>query len=434
MDFEQPKNENKKELDIQESPHKLLITKKWNSMMGYILTGFSIIWTAMSSFIFGGFTSGLWSFDAPIFVIALQFLFGIIPMFFVLIGIALFYGGIAHIFNKTVIKIENGLVEIKHGPIPLMPSQRIPQQNITQIYVSDAPQNTDSSNSNNNGYQLSYINREEQTRPLMGRLRFLPVSLPFFELPEARMIERRIEDFLGIEDKAVFNAQTTQKKSLLERKTLYEEALEADEDYKKEKYSNTESNYHGEEEASSERGLELLPIPESLMVEESMDGLFIFKKWRSSIVIFYIIFATIWNSITWTIASVLGWAVIQSGEFSLIFFALFLVPFLGVGLWMIVMSLSIIFNTTTIHVGNEELVISHSPIPSMRNRRISLRDIRGFELLTRTRSTKNGTYTYQVLAINVNNGTQIELANNSMMSFSEEEVQYLAQKLTKTLK
>jgi len=434
MDFEQPKPEGTKQLDIQESPHKLLIIKQWNRLLGYIFTGFSILWTSIASFIFSGFTNNLWNFDAPIFVIGFQLIFAIIPMFFILIGVAIFYIGIAHIFNKTIIKIENGLVEINHGPIPLMRAQRIPQQNITQIYVSDAPQNKDTNTGANNGYQISYIDNAERGRPLMGRLGFLPISLPLFEFTEARTIERCMEDFIGIEDKAVFNAETNQNKSLLERKKLYEDALEANRDDKKEKYSNKESNNYREEETSSETSLNLLPIPESLMVEESIDGLFIFKKWRSPIVIFYIIFATIWNAVTWTIASLIGWAVISTGEFLLIFFALFLIPFISIGVWMIIMSLSIIFNTTTIHVGNSELVISHSPIPSMRNRRFLLENIRNFELLTRTRRTKNGSYTYQVLAINVVNGPQIELAANSMMSFSEEEVQYLEHKLTKSLK
>jgi hypothetical protein len=431
MNFEEGKTIVKVQLRILEKPHSLKIIKKWNRTLGLILSGFSILCILITGFIFGGFSENYFDFSAPFPIIAFQLIFAVVPMFFFLVGLSIFYAGIAHIFNQTVIHIENGLVLIKHGPFPLIPRQRILQQNISQIYLKDQQVFTNQ-DPKNQGYQLYYINKEEQSRPLMGQLFMLPLSLPWFERAEAKEIERLMENFMGIEDKEVMNAVNSiiitenPQKTIAEKITLYDKAMGRMEAPKSEIYLN-ESHY--QEGEYSENSQVLLPSPQSLMIEESIEGLFIFKKWKSPIVIFYIIFGIIWNAIAWTIAVVLVYSIISSGSLQLLVFALFVLPFLGVGIKLALKSLAIIYNTTTIHVSNSELIISHRPIPAFKNHSISLNNILNIESITKTRSNKNGTYQVNVLAIKTKDDKHIEIEISNMLSFSDEEVQYLAQKL-----
>lgn len=389
-------------LNIEESPQKLTIVKKWQHSSSTLFLLAGLIMAGFCSFLVLSSLENLLFNNSFKVAKLMAFAFLLFPLFFALFGFLLSYVAFSTFVNKTTIRIEGDLVQIESGPLPLLKAKQIPTTALKQIFVRSALGLTKS-------FQLSYIDKEDRAQSLLGS--FLSFNLPDFNLWEAKEIERRLESFLGISNQAILGEEL-----------LAETTKVAGE------------SYPGQAESGNENSAAtaILACPESLFFEETRDGFYIFKKWRSPAIAFYTIVAIFLNVGSWVFAiSSIQTSIDKGGESYLM--ALFAIPFMIWGIWMLRIVLAMILNTSTFHISHKELVLSSSPIKVFRNYTIPLNEIIAIEVLTKTRSTKSSTTYYKVLALNLSQGRQIEVYHNSIMMLSDEEVIYLQEKLKRKL-
>ncbi len=429
-------------LSITEANQELLIEKKWSRVTGGVLLGFSIIWTGVSSFIGFGFFGSMFDFaDAPTVLVIIPIVFGLIPLLFILIGVVFFYAGLCMLYNKSKIKVDAHFLQVQSGPLPLMPKQRIPIELIEQIYVHEQSQ----SNNNKHGtsYQLSFIHQNGEAQLLLGKLWVLPISLPTFELDEAQHLERVLEDYMRIENKAVAIEVGKQQGQMLN-----EEIESSNKSYWKNKEladtePNSEEGIHPkteEIEASSFSSIEqpnslktanpLLAPPSSLVVEQSSDGLFILKKWRNPIIFFFLVFAIIWNTAILGIASFLVPPILSGASLDLLIPLLFTIPFIGVGIWIAYMSIAVVFNSTHIFIHQNSFRLSHRPLPAGRGLNLNTEDIIDIDIRVEQRSGKNGPYqVYFLEAIDQQGFRHNMNIRNQFMRWSKEEATFIQKRI-----
>lgn len=420
-------------LSIIRENQELIIHKRWNRMQGAVILGFSLIWTTISALISSGFLTSIFDFgEETSLLIIIPLLFGLIPLLFILIGIGLFYLGLTMLRNQTTIRVDQQLFQLKSGPLPLMRRQRIAVSNIQQIYVHELSRSKDSGQAS---YQLSYIDNQGQSNLLFGKLGFLPVSLPSLDLQEAQTIEKVLEDFMGIEDQSVsMEVKYYSKKNVDEEiESSNKEYWSKKEDFKKEEveqseYLEYEHNSYEREKSTTTKSL--IGHPDSLIVEESLDGLFILKKWRHPIVFFFLIFSIIWNGIIWTIAGLLIPSVLKGGDISLMMPLLFMIPFIGIGIWLAYMTIAVIFNSTRIFINQHRFNLSHNPLPAGKGIQLDRNDVLDIELKQERRSGKNGSYMVYLLEVVDQNGLRHNMnIRNQFISWSQEEAEFLQSKI-----
>jgi len=388
-------------LSIDESTQKLTITKKWplsNTLIfiiiGPLLAGFCsfLVLNALDSL----------SYNTNLATRFIGFIYLLFPIFFTLLGCLISYIGISSFFNTTTITVEENLIRIQSGPLPLLKEKQIPKEQLKQIFVRSAQSLVKS-------FQLSYIDPTHQAHSLLGS--FLTLSFPDFNLWEAKEIERRLESFLGISDQVVLGEEQLANRPKVAGET-----------------------YSGQVEPPKETVVSapILACPESLFLEETVDGFHVFKKWRSPSILFYGMVAIFLNIGTWMFAiNSIQTSIKKGGESYLM--ALFAIPFMIWGLWMARVVFAMLMNTSTFHINHQELVISSGPIRVFRNYTIPLNEIVALEVLTKKLSSKNYISYYKVLALNLSQGRQIEVNHNSMMTLTDEEVIYLQEKLNRKL-
>ena len=108
-----------------------------------------------------------------------------------------------------------------------------------------------------------------------------------------------------------------------------------------------------------------------------------------------------------------------------------MIPFIGVGIYILYSAIAILFNTTTVHADQEFLIIQNRPIPSGKNHRIEISNLLGFEVDKEKKSSKNGSYWVYSLVSILDNGSRVKLLKgDSFMSYSEEEINFLKSKLS----
>lgn len=141
-----------------------------------------------------------------------------------------------------------------------------------------------------------------------------------------------------------------------------------------------------------------VPMPDKFSIRDDGDTLTIERKWFSWGVIFVGIFAIIWNAVLW-IFFVPNFSEVGS------MFTLFLLPFIGAGIFLIYTSIAGLLNTTSITVRSKQLKISHYPLP-FPGYTVSIGDIEQLFTKQRISRTKNGTRIYYQLYVLLGDGRE----------------------------
>ncbi len=414
-------------LSIIRDNQQLIIQKKWDKAQGMAFLVFGIFWTGITSFISSGFLD-IFQNDgnAPVFLKVILIVFSLMPLLFLLLGLGIFYTGLAMLLNQTKIRVDSDMIFSQSGPIPLVGQKRLASSSIQQIYVQQ--QSSSSKDNNPSNYQLSYLDQHNTSKFLFGKLAFIPISMPSFSLEEAQKLEKILEDFLGIENQAVpmevgfqDQAKISEEEIEVSNKGFWQEERPS---IPKEEVSNPKEATNKEARSSL-----LLAYPESLVVEDSSDGLFILKKWRSSMVIFFIIFALFWNVGVWGIGSSLIGARMSEAEAFGLPFLLFLIPFLAVGIWLIYKCLSMLFNSTHIFITQEEFRMSTRPIPNGRAISLPREEISTIRLREEKRSRDNGIYWVYTLELIDLRGKTYKIGGRYFINWTEEEAKFLHLKI-----
>ncbi len=171
-------------MQVEESNNSLVIKYKWNKTLGYLGLVFALVWTAITADMLWGYSEEIDD-DIPIFI----WLFAAISMS---AGLFIFYVGLAHIFNSTMITIDYDNVSVKHKPIFWRGNKDILKHDIKQLYVKQYIHKGKRGKRYNYGVNL--IDRENKDSKLVDTLS---------SVEEAKWVEQKMESFLKIQNERV---------------------------------------------------------------------------------------------------------------------------------------------------------------------------------------------------------------------------------------
>lgn len=119
-------------------------------------------------------------------------LFFVFPLIHVAVGVGLTYRTLAGFLNKTWITVTADEVTVRHGPLPWFGNLALSSADIQQLYCEQSVSR--GKNGTGASYRLSAVLRDGRSLDLLRSLS---------SAAEARYLEQRIEERLGIEDAPV---------------------------------------------------------------------------------------------------------------------------------------------------------------------------------------------------------------------------------------
>ncbi len=167
-----------KGIEVNQFGGSLEITRRWFGFAFLFLVffcivwdGFMVVWHAIA------LSSGAWFMSV----------FGLIHT---AVGVGLTYYTIAGFVNSTVIRAGQGLIEIRHGPLPWPGNKTLPSYEVEQLYSQEKVHR------GKNGVHYTYT-----VQAMMSNGRRETVVGGLTDTEQALYIEQQVEQFLGIQDK-----------------------------------------------------------------------------------------------------------------------------------------------------------------------------------------------------------------------------------------
>jgi hypothetical protein len=167
--------------NVSANDRGLRIEWRWWSPVYIFLFLFCIAWDA---FLFFWYSMALVG-GAPV-------LFLLFPILHVAVGAGLTYACLAGFFNRTVVAAENGVLRVRHGPLPWPGNVDWAVKDLRQFFVRSQT---------HRGKHGSHETFEVVAVPVDGRQRPLLKRLPSQD--QALFVEQEIERYLKIEDQPV---------------------------------------------------------------------------------------------------------------------------------------------------------------------------------------------------------------------------------------
>ena len=180
---------------VENDGQELTIRQRWFQWGLLFLLFFAIAW---DSFLVGWYwmlTSGPFGgndgMPGPF-----KLIFFVFPIAHVAVGVGLTYFVLAGFLNSTVVRVADGMLSVRHGPLPWRGNLDLATDGIEQIYC----QNKLHSSRDDNGHTSTSMRYEVhavvagQKRKLLGGLH---------DADHALFVEQTLERFLKIEDRAV---------------------------------------------------------------------------------------------------------------------------------------------------------------------------------------------------------------------------------------
>jgi hypothetical protein len=169
-----------KGIEVVDFGTTLEITRRWFHPMYLFLlvfcvfwNGFMVVWHGMSLLM------GAWFMSC----------FG---LFHTAVGVGLAYFTLAGLVNRTVIRADRSMIDVRHGPLPWPGSKSLPAEQIDQLYCKESVSH------GNNGPQHRYsVEVALKGNTLSTLLKGLE------DAGHALYIEQELERHLGIEDRPV---------------------------------------------------------------------------------------------------------------------------------------------------------------------------------------------------------------------------------------
>lgn len=165
---------------------ELRIRWRWFNPSVFFLLPFAIAWNA--------FLVGWYSLAAQMdqeLPWGIKLLFLVFPIGHVAVGLALLYGSLILLFNRSEVRIGHQELTVAHGPLP-WPGVTLITDEIEQVYCT--PATTQATHKTTPGYNLQVTLKDGSTRKLLG---------PLTDQNEALYLEQTIEERLRIRDRSV---------------------------------------------------------------------------------------------------------------------------------------------------------------------------------------------------------------------------------------
>ena len=182
---ERPQVPQPKGVAVEDLGHSLRITRRWFSPVFVFLLFFCILWDSILVFWYtmavGGDAPGPFRLFACIF-----------PILHVAVGVGLTYFTIAGFLNRTVIEAADGMLTIRHGPVPWPGNHNIPTDDVDQLYCEEHISRT--KNGTSTTYRLHAVLKDGRKLKLLDSL----------EQPDqALFVEQQLENHLRIPNREI---------------------------------------------------------------------------------------------------------------------------------------------------------------------------------------------------------------------------------------
>ena len=178
---------------VEDNGQELVIRERWFQGSLFFLLFFVIAWDC---FLVGWYwmlivpNGGLDGPPGPF-----KWIFFVFPIIHVAVGAGLTYLVLAGFLNTTVIHVAEGLLTVRHGPLPWKGNLDLSTDGIEQIYCqSKITRNRDDGRTSTTSRFEVHAVAHEQKVKLLGGLQ---------EADHALFVEQRLERFLGIEDQPI---------------------------------------------------------------------------------------------------------------------------------------------------------------------------------------------------------------------------------------
>ncbi len=158
----------------------LEMTRRWFSPMFLFLLVFCIFWNGFMVVWHGiALTTGMWPMSC----------FGLIHTG---LGVGLAYFTAAGFFNRTVVRADRGMIEVRHGPLPWPGNKTLPAGQVDQLYCKETVSH--GKNGPHHRYSVEVAMKGNTAATLLSGLTTAEHAL---------YIEQELERHLGIEDRPV---------------------------------------------------------------------------------------------------------------------------------------------------------------------------------------------------------------------------------------
>ncbi|HEX8210007.1 MAG TPA: hypothetical protein VF584_07455 [Longimicrobium sp.] len=158
----------------------LRIERRWYAWTAVFLVFFCVIWFGILGFWYlMAFSTGAW-------------MLMLFPLLHVAVGLFLAYFTAAMFVNATEVVVADGVLTVRHGPLPWFGNRQIATDSLEQLYCEEHVSRT------RNGTTVTYSVR---ARGRDGRMVKLVTGLP--QRDQAMYIEQEVERHLGIADRHV---------------------------------------------------------------------------------------------------------------------------------------------------------------------------------------------------------------------------------------
>lgn len=168
----------------RESADELLIEVRWYTSAAVPISLFALVWNGM---LMAAYVNMVGNIREVSDLFTLLF-----PAGHLAVGLALGYFGLALLVNSTTLRVDRQGLHVSHGPLPWMGARDIPVGDIDQLYVVERI--VRSKNSVNYLYDVRALLAHNDDIVLVKGMR---------DAPAAKFLEGRIEQWLGITNRAV---------------------------------------------------------------------------------------------------------------------------------------------------------------------------------------------------------------------------------------
>lgn len=182
------------QFSVEDNGHELILRHRWFQWGFLFLLFFAIAW---DSFLVGWYwmlivpNGGLDGPPGPF-----KLVFFVFPIIHVAVGVGLTYFVLAGLLNSTVIRVADGMLSVRHGPVPWRGHVDLPTDGIEQIYCQNKlhkSRDDDGHTTTSMRYEVHAVVVGQKTKLLGG----------LHEADHALFVEQRLERFLGLEDRQV---------------------------------------------------------------------------------------------------------------------------------------------------------------------------------------------------------------------------------------
>ncbi len=176
-------------MHIEELGNDLTLSWSWYSHALWFLLVFCIFWDSFLVMWYGILLSGSFAMKGAGWFILLPALF---PLIHVAVGVGLTYAVLAGFLNRTTVRVTQGELTVRHGPVPFWGNQTISVFEVSQLYVTECV--TNGRRRQSITYDVNAIRSDGTKVKLIGGLQ---------ELDRALFLEQKLEEHLKIEDERV---------------------------------------------------------------------------------------------------------------------------------------------------------------------------------------------------------------------------------------